>query len=672
MFVHVHMQRIRIIVLKRQVDVVTETLGRLGAVELSQAEEGQEGREVREELGQRAERCEELKRRLEKAMDRLEIDHEGLTESEGRRKPVGLDGIERLVGDIESRIQPVEDALKNLEEEIAQAKDVMDRVLPYRDLEVSPQELSETSFLHVTAGDMPAKRISGAQNELPDDAVLVSIGEPVKPEGGSATVHRVLALSSRRSRFALRTILEDYQFEEQKLPRDYEAAPAAIYDRAREERDELKEQREEMQEPLRELGETNAAELRAAYRSVIRQLRISQAEQKYGSTWATAIITGWCPEEQIGRVRNAIDRVTDGNAICETREATEEEIDSGKVPTYTRLPGWLQPFQRLVQGFGVPGYEEIEPTILFAVSFLLMFGVIFGDLGHGLCLLAIGIVTYKIADRAEVQDVGFVIGCAGVGSALFGTFFQGSFFGKSLTEMGWPLTLGLEPINFEGETGGAADQVLRYMLIAVGFGVALISLGVLLNIISRLRAGEYEQGFLGRFGITGMVFYWGTLGTIVKIAVVGKGPLDLYMILGFILVPLLVLALHQPILILLGKGAEGGESAVVGLFEGVVEALETVMTFLANTFSFLRVAAFALSHVALCFTICILQKPIQELPASPIWAALIFVAGTAVIIGLEGLIVAIQIFRLEYYEFFTKFFRGDGHKYSPFQLEQNQ
>lgn len=106
---------------------------------------------------------------------------------------------------------------------------------------------------------------------------------------------------------------------------------------------------------------------------------------------------------------------------------------------------------------------------------------------------------------------------------------------------------------------------------------------------------------------------------------------------------------------------------MMGLFHGLIEGMETVMVYLANTFSFLRVAAFALSHAALCFTIFVLIGLVNALPGGIIWSAIVFAIGTAVLIALEGLIVTIQILRLEYYEFFTKFFHGQGVRYDPFR-----
>jgi V/A-type H+-transporting ATPase subunit I len=299
-----------------------------------------------------------------------------------------------------------------------------------------------------------------------------------------------------------------------------------------------------------------------------------------------------------------------------------------------------------------------------------MFGIIFGDLGHGICLIVIGLLTRRWARAAVGRDVGHVIAASGAVGMLMGTFFQGSFFGKSLTDMGFPLTLGFEPIRFEGGGAGAAEHVMRYVLLAAALGIALISLGAVLNVVNRLRRGDYEGGLLGRFGLTGIIFYWGALALAVKLAVGGAGAADTWLVVFLIVLPLAVLVVHEPLYALLThRKPIWSEHPLMGFFEGLIEALETVMVYLANTFSFLRVAAFALSHAALCFTIFVLQRLVNDLPGGPVWSAAVFVIGTAVIIGLEGLIVAIQIIRLEYYEFFTKFFQGQGTRYEPFRLE---
>jgi V/A-type H+-transporting ATPase subunit I len=426
-----------------------------------------------------------------------------------------------------------------------------------------------------------------------------------------------------------------------------------------------------LQRELRARGRPHAAELQQAAAALEMQRKILSAQQQFGTTWATAVISGWVPTEKVDQLRVAVDEVTGGQTVIEVERPGEEDIQAGRVPSYVVNSPFLAPFERLVRGYGVASYTELEPTVLFAVTFLLMFGLIFGDLGHGLCLLALGLLVRRRAAQGPLRDLGHVVAAAGGASMLFGAFFQGSFFGKSLAEMGFPLTLGLEPLSLEeGAADAATREVVRYLLLSLALGIALISVGAVLNVVNRLRRGDLEEGLLGRFGVTGLVFYWGALAIGVKLAVAGRSAADTWLVAGLVVVPLALVALREPLYGLLSRGrAAWSEGTVMGLMGGLIEALETVMVYSANTFSFLRVAAFALSHCALSYTIFVLLGLVGELPGGPVWSAIVFVAGTAFVIGLEGLIVGIQVVRLEYYEFFTKFFRGEGLRYDPFRLQ---
>ena len=204
--------------------------------------------------------------------------------------------------------------------------------------------------------------------------------------------------------------------------------------------------------------------------------------------------------------------------MVETSAPTAEEIAGGLVPSYMPYSWLLSPFRRLVHGYGVAAYTEFEPTILFTLSFLLMFGIMFGDLGHGLILLAAGLAIKKLSRSAPARDIGHVILFAGLSSALFGTFIQGTVFGKSLEELGFRFTLGFEPISFGGESGGGGGNIMHYLLLALLVGIALMSAGMVLNVFNRLRNRDYVGGLLDHFGVVGMVFYWGILALVAKMA----------------------------------------------------------------------------------------------------------------------------------------------------------
>lgn len=664
MFSPVAMRKARIFVLERQAERVARALGRLGVMHLRSSVEEAGGELQPEEVGDEIQRCRALRDRLGRVMDLLEV-------AEAERVPAGsrisVEETDTLVRLLESQVSSQSEQLAELAQALADTEDILSELAPYRDVRAPLSRLAESAFLDLRAGRATPMQLAEIRSAMPDGVLLIPLGQDVAAPGEPA---ELMVVSSRRRRFAAETVLNECGFEEKQVPPYREETPAAVYARAEGKKNALQERIAELRRLLRGIGRRHADELGRAARALAVQLKLLEAQQNFGTTWATAVISGWVPAAQVDELRRAVMEVTGGQAVVEIREPDAEDIEGGRVPSHVVQSRFLAPFQKLVHGYGVASYTEIEPTLMFAVTFLLMFGIIFGDLGHGLCLLAVGLLTRKFARGAAARDVGYVIAVAGVAGMLFGTFFQGSLFGKSLADLGFPLTLGFEPIRFEGEGAGAPEHVVRYLVLAMALGVALISLGTIVNIVNRLRSGDYAGGLLGRFGLAGIIFYWGALGLATKLVVVGAGALDLWLAVLVIGLPLLVLVLHEPIYALLThRRPLWGGSPLMGFFQGLIEAMEAVMVYLANTFSFLRVAAFALSHAALCFTVFVLQRLVNDLPGGFIWSAAVFIFGTAVIIALEGLIVAVQIMRLEYYEFFTKFFRGEGVRYEPFRLE---
>ena len=660
------MRKLRIVVLEGQARHVAEVLGRLGVLHLKSSVEEGEGRLEPERLEQRVARCRDLTGRLEGLLTRL-----GFQEEAAAAPPSGpaasLHEIEALVQTVEARLAEKADQLDAAEQAFSDTEEIIDTLTPLRTLRSPLERLAQSDLLEMRTGVLAPEQMGTLRTGMPDGVLLVPLEEG---EAGPEQPVYLLALSSRRRRFAMETVLEEHDFAEQHLPAWQGRTPAELYEEAVRRRRELADRTTALRGELQALAEPYGQALRDAATSLSVQLKLTEAEQAFGTTWATVVISGWAPRARVEEVRQAVLRATDGQAVVEASPPDREDIEQGRVPTYMEHPAFLAPFARLVRGYGVASYTEIEPTVMFAATFLLMFGLMFGDLGHGLCLLVIGLLVRKLARSDAVRDAGHVIAACGGASMLFGTFVQGALFGKSLAEMGFPFTLDFEPIRFEG--GGANDNVMRYLALALTLGVVLISLGAILNVVNRLRRGDYEGSLLGPFGVTGIVLYWGLLGLAAKSVVAGLGAADVWLAAAVVGLPLVVLVLHEPLRELLlarRRSRLSAGSVAMSLFEGLASGMEALMLYLSNTFSFLRVAAFALSHAALCFTIFVIQRMVSGLPGGMLWSAAIFVVGTALIIGLEGFIVAIQILRLEYYEFFSKFFQADGFRYEPFRLE---
>jgi V/A-type H+-transporting ATPase subunit I len=306
------------------------------------------------------------------------------------------------------------------------------------------------------------------------------------------------------------------------------------------------------------------------------------------------------------------------------------------VPSLVRYPGWLKPFVPLVKSYGVPRYGEFDPALPFAITYLLLFGAMFGDVGHGAVILLLAAMLYRRLGR-----MAWVGMAAGAVSMLFGLLY-GSVFGyEDLIEPLW-----LSPLH----------DPIRVLTLAVGFGVGFIVFTLLVNTRNKLVAGHVGEALFDSTGVAGLVFYLGAVGALASLA----GAFELATPAG-------VLAGLGITVIAAFKWLEGKAGIGERILVTAIETLETGINLFANTLSFMRVAAFSLNHVALALAVFTLAS---GLDVTGHW--LTIVLGNIVIIVLEGGIVAIQALRLMYYEGFSRFFSGDGTEFVPLRLLPQQ
>jgi V/A-type H+-transporting ATPase subunit I len=203
----------------------------------------------------------------------------------------------------------------------------------------------------------------------------------------------------------------------------------------------------------------------------------------------------------------------------------------------------------------------------------------------------------------------------------------------------------------------------------------MITLGLILNVINRFRRGDVIGGFLDKFGIAGLLFYWGALALLTKTGFFtsrGLLGLSIALLLG---VPLVGWAVKEPIEYLLarrsGVRSEAYEGLTAAITESLVGAFEGVLSYLANTISFVRLAAYAMSHAALLVAAFMLAAQVRDFQiGGSVWSIVVIILGNLIAIILEGIIASVQALRLEYYEFFGKFFSGSGRPFEPFRLAE--
>lgn len=341
-----------------------------------------------------------------------------------------------------------------------------------------------------------------------------------------------------------------------------------------------------------------------------------------------AVFTGWVPRSALAGLRAALEARFHGRCVVQARAPAAGE----RVPSLLTYPAWLRPFTGLVRGYGVPRYGEFDPTLPVTLGYLLLFGTMFGDVGHGAVLAAGGALL-----RGRLAGLRWVVVAAGLASAGFGLVY-GSVFGYE----DWLAPLWQSPLH----------DPARLLELAVLFGVAFIAATLLINLYNRLAAGRPADALLGGGGLAGLVLYLALLAGLWGLAQGG----------GFGVLPALFAVVAWAAMtawIGLESAGTSGERLVVALVEG----LETVIGLFANTLSFLRVAAFGLNHVALALAVFAIADGMGS-----VGHGVTLALGNVVIIVLEGAIVAIQALRLMYYEGFSRFFAGDGIEFRPLQL----
>lgn len=310
--------------------------------------------------------------------------------------------------------------------------------------------------------------------------------------------------------------------------------------------------------------------------------------------------------------------------------------------------------------YGLPAHDEMDPTVFVALTYTFIFGAMFGDVGQGLCLFALGGLIYW---KKKMALAG-IISIAGIFSTFFGFMF-GSFFGFEGTII---KPIWLSPMHAMMKLP-FLGQLNTVFIIAVAFGMGLILLAMVFQIINAWRRKDRENMLFSPNGVAGLIFYGFLVATIVLYMTGHKTPGNILMAI-FLGVPIILFLLKEPLgQLISGKKAKVEEGVGMFLIQGFFELFETMLSFFSNTISFVRVGAFAVSHAAMMEVVLMLGG-ITDGVGTPNWA--VIVIGNIIVCALEGLVVGIQVLRLEYYEMFSRFYRGSGREFHPYNNHANK
>ena len=645
MFRPLAMRRLRLLVLERDEKTVLRSLAAMGAVQLTRTAAGDlTAPGSPPDRTRDMARCDRLISRVSEIRRTLEAETlaghppEGIAFEEAEATVLGW---EQRAGEWNLRRTRLLESLEKLDATLEQVK-------PYRGLELPLEQVSQSPFLCFLTGSLPPRGL---------EHMPVTRGSVVLPLPYENGRQPVVALTSIIRRAELEEALRGAGFQGQPVSPRHGLTPERVHADACREREKLTAELDRTAREGRELAAAAAQPLADIQQWAAVERRLFEAEQFFPRTQAAALIVGWVPANRLWEIKDRLQACTSGRCVTETVDA--RDIPDQEIPVLLRHGRLLKPFEALVTAYGLPRYSELSPTLFVAVSYVLMFGMMFGDVGHGGILALAGAAILVRQTTAVAKHVGVLLFANGLSSAAFGMAY-GSFFGLPwFREHAW----WRDPL--EGDP-------MTLMLAAIGIGVVLMSVGLLLNIINRLRQGDLMDGLLGKFGVAGVIFYWGALALAGKsTAIHARGWFGWALVL-LVGVPVACWAVKGP-LELLWRSPSERESGRGGVFAAVLESLvgafEGLLLYLANTISFVRLAAYAMSHAALLMATFTLADQVRQFEAcGSTLGIVVIVLGNLAAFALEGIVAAVQALRLEYYEFFGKFFSGDGQPFKPFSL----
>lgn len=567
--------------------------------------------------------------------------------------------------DAEKILSGVKEIQTNDSEEYERNKKITeayDEAMAFSNLKASYSDLEHLSFLSLRIGKIDPAEFDELKFDVGNRAIIVPLGNDKS---------HVLAASSKKGRFALDTELKKHNFVNMEIPQDFKGIPDDVLETLKKQKQESDSIIENLSTIKKNYCETHKDEL---YRlmgnfSVASQVRYT--ENKLESTKLVYRITGWLPAIDADNVIKELEKITEERIAV--RKYTPEEVPSvingrEKVPVELKHGKFISSFKRMVFSYGSPVYGTIDPTPFVALFFTILFGIMFGDAGQGLVFLLMGILMalkiIKVGNWNKFAPVFMAIGCTSmIMGILTGEFFANETFlipvARFLTGLfGEPRDhiLHMMP-NSNPES---ILNMFKFFGFSVAVGFVINSTGLILNIVNNLFRKHPGRAFFGKNGLCGAVFFWGVIILVVRFFLFKYSATAVdAAVIG---IALFGAAFGEPFERLLDGERPVFENGVgAALIGGIVELIEVISGYLSNTVSFLRVGAFALAHAVLGYIISTMSAL-----APGAGSIAISIVGNAIVVVLEGMIVAIQVIRLQYYEFFSKFFNETGREFTPY------
>ena len=559
---------------------------------------------------------------------------------------MGLDDMFEVVRQANEDYQSLQEQKEKIKKQSEEIRARQHVIAPFRPMDCDLHKVLHYKYIVYRFGRIAMEYYQKMQKYLMDDLGAIFV-EGQRDESYVYGAYFVAPAETQKVDAVFRSL----HFEKIELKDEFEGTPEQAYRALDRENAKIERELADLDRQAGEMLQGKAPQLVAA-RDRLEELSNNFDVRKLAARMEDNkedyyILCGWMAEDDVEKF---VKEIQDDDKVF---VVVEDDHDAyfGEPPTKLENPKLFKPFEMFVQMYGLPAHNELDPTLFVGITYSLIFGIMFGDVGQGLLLLIGGALIYHFK-RAPLAGI---IATAGVFSMIFGFVF-GSIFGfENVIEPLW-----IRPIDHM-TTLPFLGKLNTVFVVAVAFGMFLIIVAMVLHIINALRDKDIGGAWFDANGVAGLVFYAAVVVTIVLFLTGNPLPAGVVMAVMFG-VPLLLILFREPLTRLIRhQSGKMEESKAMFLVEGFFEMFETLLSYFSNTISFIRIGAFAVSHAAIMEVV--LQLAGAE-SGNPNWLGVIF--GNLFVCGFEGLIVGIQVLRLEYYEMFSRFYKGSGHAFTPY------
>lgn len=562
----------------------------------------------------------------------------GLTVSkvDSSKKNLDLDKIAEYVEVTHDKFDEINDKIKEIEQLVKEDEDALVQVKNIENMDVSLDDLFSCKYIVARVGRLPLDSLAKLKFYNNRPFVWNTFSQDSNYSWG-------IYITSNSFEREVDNVFTSLYFERIFIPDFVHGTPEKAKENLVEEIESLKKSLGKLDLQKKELLESSMEEYSVMTSDLEHVSNIFEARKYVLGFGERFAITGFTAEDDVQKLKDTF------KDLDKVEIEVKPPYNDKRLSPPTKLKnGWFaKPFGMFVEMYGVPSYKDIDPTPFVAITYTLLFGIMFGDLGQGLLLSLLGFLMYKLKGM-KLGAVGMRIG---ISSAFFGLLY-GSVFGNE--EILTPLYT--DVLGLSGKPIHVMDPnfTMTLLLSAIAIGSVLIMATIGINIYVNWKNKHYGEMIMSHNGIAGLFMYTFVLGGAGLMLGGIFNPFNTVTLILFVAVPLMLMFLKEPIERKL-KQEKMFPDGFGGFFtESFFELFEIILSYITNTMSYMRVAGFVLSHAGMMLVVSSLMEMTGN--ASPV----VFVFGNLFVMALEGLIVGIQVLRLEFYEMFSRYYTGDG------------